>query len=393
MSAQRDKVKEALLGPFVSDELILAEFTERRHESSYFKRIIRRIDDGRPPFGLPGHLRSVERCVARFGTTSYELISGDLDFAIKVIAELPPHRVPTSSEQLESLLTYFLPLRELRLEALQAATREYALNSTSLRRYSPEALVDVDDFLRSVQYTLRDVSSYRKEPNLWGLLGSPTLRRLVDASDRWHRTERGLLGMLRTAIDELPADSNLQAGTDWPPLFIGNKEIDGHEISCLASRRALLAEGLAMRHCVATHAPNCLAGEEHFLSVRRNGERIATMSIGKRCDARRTQWHLLDCRGPSNVRPDSGTTDAATRLIEDLNSGHLEINPAIDAQRYVPFESQVGDQLRIVDVAYSHGDEKALDDFERALACGLKQTAASALFAAQYRHRKSVRLS
>lgn len=79
------------------------------------------------------------------------------------------------------------------------------------------------------------------------------------------------------------------------PSFEGD---GGWSAVALASSGALAEEGRSMRHCVATYAQRCAAGESCIFSLRKNGERIATLEL---TPTENDSWIPSQLYGPSNA--------------------------------------------------------------------------------------------
>ncbi len=79
----------------------------------------------------------------------------------------------------------------------------------------------------------------------------------------------------------------------------------------LNSAIALTEEGAEMRHCVSSYAPNCRRGESRILSIRCNGERVATLQLKARSEEKGhvkfseakagDEWEIVQNRGKCNA--------------------------------------------------------------------------------------------
>jgi hypothetical protein len=73
-----------------------------------------------------------------------------------------------------------------------------------------------------------------------------------------------------------------------------------YEILPVEDAASLYREGMAMHHCVGTYGDQVQRGQLYIYSVRRNGERIATLALGRHGDG---QAYLEQIRGPCNTAP------------------------------------------------------------------------------------------
>ena len=73
----------------------------------------------------------------------------------------------------------------------------------------------------------------------------------------------------------------------------------------------LYREGTAMHHCAGTYRARVQSGELYFYSIRRNGERLATLALFKQ------DGHagIEQCRGPCNAEPPQAIFTLVRRWI------------------------------------------------------------------------------
>jgi hypothetical protein len=71
-----------------------------------------------------------------------------------------------------------------------------------------------------------------------------------------------------------------------------------------------------MHHCVGTYADDIKAGWLYVYSVRRDGERLATLALAR--DRTSTKARLDQLRGPCNAQPSQAIASAVQRWLRAL---------------------------------------------------------------------------
>ncbi len=137
---------------------------------------------------------------------------------------------------------------------------------------------------------------------------SPAWRwpRAVEEAARWHATldaEKLLTGLPFTP------DTVIDLGPH-PDLL----DLAGLTFAALRTPRAIVEEGSAMRHCVGTYVKNVVAGHTHIVSVRRNGERLATMELTR-------NGSVCQLKGRYNAEPALATKKAAMAYSAEVARG------------------------------------------------------------------------
>jgi hypothetical protein len=94
----------------------------------------------------------------------------------------------------------------------------------------------------------------------------------------------------------------------YPPAKMGN-----YEITPIDNSAALYREGAAMHHCVGTYTDEVQSGSPHIYGVRRDGQRVATLSLAR--DPTSTKARLVQLRGPCNAQPPQAVTLAVQRWL------------------------------------------------------------------------------
>ena len=122
---------------------------------------------------------------------------------------------------------------------------------------------------------------------------------------------------LKTAI-ELSADwheavaSNLEGpNAAFPAPWLPPAKIGDYEILPIEDAAALYREGHAMHHCAGTYRDRVLSGELYVYSIRRNGERTATLAL-HRYNNRAT---ITQLRGACNSEPPKAITAMVLRWL------------------------------------------------------------------------------
>ena len=92
----------------------------------------------------------------------------------------------------------------------------------------------------------------------------------------------------------------------YPPATLG-----GFDIVPLTTSADLYREGHAMHHCVATYVEQVRQGTSYIFSVRRDGKRIATISLS--CHSETISIQQL--RGPCNTAPPKAVSAAVRKWL------------------------------------------------------------------------------
>lgn len=83
--------------------------------------------------------------------------------------------------------------------------------------------------------------------------------------------------------------------------------LSGFEFHALRSLRALIVEGKAMHHCVASYYPDIQSGRSRIYSIRKDGRRVATAEFA----VLPSLVHAVQIKGVCNARPPKDVIDAA----------------------------------------------------------------------------------
>lgn len=131
----------------------------------------------------------------------------------------------------------------------------------------------------------------------------------AQASEAWH--QRQITGDF--------IDRSLK----WSPILTKGDRVEIGEgmVACeLTTAIALLAEGKAMRHCIASRAVDCHAGDSYVFSLRNQlGARSSTLQLIREAGRLRIREH----RGFANAAPPSRAKEGAENLIHVLSKGFV----------------------------------------------------------------------
>ena len=150
---------------------------------------------------------------------------------------------------------------------------------------------------------------------------SMSLKTTIELSADWHEA----------VAANLAEGPNATFPAPWyPPARLGD-----YEILPIEDAATLYREGHAMHHCAGTYSGRVLAGEIYVYSIRRYGERVATLALGR---YNSSQASLVQIRGPCNTEPPKAIVATVVRWL--------------DAQRPLPpckaIEATLGTDLKEV---------------------------------------------
>lgn len=128
-------------------------------------------------------------------------------------------------------------------------------------------------------------------------------------------TARDLSHIWISAVEHHCARAQVQSQKPW----LKADEVDGLAFIHLQTFAELVEEGQAMKHCVATYGEQLADGTQQFWSVRREGKRVATVSL--KATAGDNLVHVNEVRGFQN---DGVPPDIAFAVRRWLNSHELE---------------------------------------------------------------------
>jgi hypothetical protein len=89
----------------------------------------------------------------------------------------------------------------------------------------------------------------------------------------------------------------------FPPPWFPAAKIGNTEIVPIEDAATLYREGSAMHHCVGTYRDRVQSGEFYVYSMRRDGERVATLALGRYDRGGNGNVYLEQIRGACNIEP------------------------------------------------------------------------------------------
>lgn len=130
-----------------------------------------------------------------------------------------------------------------------------------------------------------------------------TWDRLIRETEAWHEA---LANAQIDRINDGTYDTDVAYGA-----FPSEVALSGFDFHALRSLRALVVEGKAMHHCVASYHRDIQSGLARIYSVRKDGRRLATVEFSH---VRAGVWRAVQIKGPCNARPAKDVTAAADRF-------------------------------------------------------------------------------
>tara|TARA_R110000782_G_scaffold167129_9_gene259347 strand:+ start:79896 stop:81041 length:1146 start_codon:yes stop_codon:yes gene_type:complete len=127
-----------------------------------------------------------------------------------------------------------------------------------------------------------------------------TWDRLIRETGDWHEA------LANAQIDQVN-DGTYDTDVAYPG-FPTEVTLSGFEFRALRSLRALVIEGKAMHHCVASYHRDIQSGLARIYSIREYGRRVATVEFSH---VRAGVWRATQIKGPCNARPTAAVIAAA----------------------------------------------------------------------------------
>jgi hypothetical protein len=157
----------------------------------------------------------------------------------------------------------------------------------------------------------------------------------------WYSAKPDTLGhrfIRRVWHSDMSYSAAIEEATEWRVsvalnLNLGNKPIDpwlepgsvmGFDFVPLCSGVQISQEALAMRNCVRDYGNELAHNRQRLWSIRRDGEHMATLSVGTRF--RQPILDILQLRGPANAAASKETWVAARRWLADHDLAAIEPN-------------------------------------------------------------------
>jgi hypothetical protein len=105
--------------------------------------------------------------------------------------------------------------------------------------------------------------------------------------------------------------AGVRSGALWTAAWGSAGRLGDYEILPIEDAASLYREGMAMHHCVGTYGDKVQRGELYVYSIRRHGERVATVALGlDQCRA-----YIEQIRGPCNMDPPKPIVAAVRRWL------------------------------------------------------------------------------
>jgi hypothetical protein len=98
----------------------------------------------------------------------------------------------------------------------------------------------------------------------------------------------------------------------FPDAWYPAARLGDYEILPIEEAASLYRDGTAMHHCVGTYGDRVQRGDLYIYSIHRNGERVATLALGRHHDG---QGYLEQIRGPCNTDPPKPIVAAVQRWL------------------------------------------------------------------------------
>ena len=173
---------------------------------------------------------------------------------------------------------------------------------------------------------LQDVRDYVRNATYQGdSIHSQTWNGLCKQSHRWHQLRRQQ-PYIANWRQHLKLNKNRYLA--WTSL-VNKTRIDDLTVTPLDDEYLLLAESLAMNHCVTTYAPACRAGEARIFSITdADQHRVATLQISQNPAQ---GWHNRQLRGPKNhpvAEPVRRVADRLAQMYQDAYARQLNATAA-----------------------------------------------------------------
>jgi PcfJ-like protein len=125
---------------------------------------------------------------------------------------------------------------------------------------------------------------------------SMSLKTVTALSAKWHEAVANSLDGPNSAFP-----------TPWYPAA----KLGDYEIIPIEDAASLYREGTAMHHCIGVYHDQVQSGEPYVYSIRRNGDRVATLALGRHWG----QTYAEQIRGHCNAEPAKATVAIVVRWL------------------------------------------------------------------------------
>ncbi|MGX7743951.1 PcfJ domain-containing protein [Rhodopseudomonas parapalustris] len=153
------------------------------------------------------------------------------------------------------------------------------------------------------------------------IVGNRRHKAFQEAVALWHRRVASLSALRHERQADRPG---------WPPLCAPWRSSCGRfEIAVLASAADLVEEGNALDHCVGGYYEICRRGDTQILSIRDDGQRVATVELRLGPDLSVLTLEVGQFRSRRNASPGAHLHDPLRAFLRDIRAG---VHPVEAAQ-------------------------------------------------------------
>ncbi|MBK1667627.1 hypothetical protein CKO28_06215 [Rhodovibrio sodomensis] len=143
------------------------------------------------------------------------------------------------------------------------------------RRMSEAGLDWADDQCSARSIMQEALRNDQRSMTSAGALGDKSLSKILQASDRWHRS----LPRIDDAVSRGQAE---EQELRWGALSASFTTPEGWTVTPLVTQAELQAEGDALSHCVGGYAADCVRHDTHILSIKDEaGKHVSTVELAE----------------------------------------------------------------------------------------------------------------
>ena len=152
------------------------------------------------------------------------------------------------------------------------------------------------------------------------IIGQRGPKAFEDAARIWHRKAASISAFRHERTVDKPG---------WPALCPPWRSPDSRfYIVPLTSAAELIAEGIAVDHCVGSYYPECRSGLEQILSLSRDGKRTATIELLLTYDDDKLSIKLGQFKAYHNRTPAPDLSAILHSFMRDINEGRHPVDIA-----------------------------------------------------------------
>jgi hypothetical protein len=232
------------------------------------------------------------------------------------VAYLVRHLWSTKQLELLRFIPETTPRQGIWLRAIKWA--EEKRNSYEFIAWAAKHVPEIPGRWNEVEATLSDIADWARQRNVFGarpFVASMSLNTVTALSAEWHENV--------TTNESSGPDSVFPA--PWHPAT----KIGDYEIVPIEDSASLSREGAAMHHCVGTYNDDVLNGALCIYSIRRDGERIATLALRRHGNLQKTlrtgrcvdgETYVSQIRGRCNAAPPQSVITMVRRWLKQENA-------------------------------------------------------------------------